>query len=422
MNKIFNVIAMLFGFSLLLIGCNDRNEIDHLAHVVVIGIDLPEEKEKYVQFEYSFQIANPQVGSSERAQAEQEPSSDIITVRASDIVAAKKLASASVTRSINFGHLQVVIVSEELARSDLLHNMIIANISDPEFRREVDFFVSKEKAREFIEKNKPKLETRPHKYYELMRSNWRTTGQVPTSTFNEYFQRLSGELYLAIYCTTERQYQNELVFDLNIADDYTAGQVPQLLGDPAQILGSAVIKNGKMIGTLTGIETSLALMLRPKEDLAPMYATFTDPLDDRFMISVRYDKQDATNISIDVKQDPTKVEVVIPLKAQLLSVPSLNDYVYNEKNQQKLKDHITRSLEESFVRLVKKMQQEYQSEPFLWHTIVRKKFWTNKQYEEYKWLEKFPNAKVNIKVDLEIESFGKQYQIPKMKHHFGDEK
>ena len=35
-------------------------------------------------------------------------------------------------------------------------------------------------------------------------------------------------------------------------------------GDPVQMIGSAVFKDGKMIGTLTGEETRITLFLRRK--------------------------------------------------------------------------------------------------------------------------------------------------------------
>ncbi len=40
-----------------------------------------------------------------------------------------------------------------------------------------------------------------------------------------------------------------------------AGQVPKRGGNPVQLIGSAVFKEGKMIGKLTGEETRIAILL-----------------------------------------------------------------------------------------------------------------------------------------------------------------
>ncbi len=390
---------------LFLSGCGDKMEMDRQAHVVVLGVDLVEEH----QLEITFQIANPQVGSSERGKAENEPPSTIVTLRAPDVIVARELANSSIPRKLTFGHLHAIIISEKLARSSAFHHVLSASTGDPELRREVNIYITKEKASEFIHANKSKIETRPHKYYEFLNEIWENNGYTPDSTVNHYFERLHGDIFLAVYATATR----EEVFNEN-EDNYIAGEVPQKGGNPVQAMGSAVVKNGRMIGTLTGEETRLALLLRQKELLHSLTASVSDPMDELHRISFRYLKNESTKVKIDVKQRPPSIDVMIPLKVQILSVPSQIDYVLNMENQKKLREHLQLSMEKSLNEIIKKMQQEFKGDPFQWHLEARSKFWTLQQFEQFDWEKQFTQANVKVNVDIEFESFGKQYKVPEI--------
>src|SRR5690606_24103352 len=128
------IAVSLWLLSVFLSGCADYAEIERLAHVGVLGLDRTDD-----QFiEVTLQIANSQVGSTDRSQAEKEPSSDTITITATDIVNAKELSKTIIPRRMSFTHLQTIIISEELARTDQLHEMIAGLIRQPEMRREMN--------------------------------------------------------------------------------------------------------------------------------------------------------------------------------------------------------------------------------------------------------------------------------------------
>ncbi|MFK4996770.1 hypothetical protein ACI2OX_02230 [Bacillus sp. N9] len=182
-------ILLISLIPFLLSGCWGKLELEERDYAVVLGLDKA--KDDHL-IDVTFQIANPQVGSSDTSTAENEPPSDIVTVSAPDILSAKELANSVLPRKVSFDHLRIIIIGEELAKTTLFHHVIGSAVIDPEVRRENNLIVSKEKASEFIKNNQPKLETRPHKYYAFMQQRWRDTGYVPYSNLNRYFQRLSG--------------------------------------------------------------------------------------------------------------------------------------------------------------------------------------------------------------------------------------
>ncbi|WHT49175.1 Ger(x)C family spore germination C-terminal domain-containing protein [Sporosarcina thermotolerans] len=372
-----------------------------------MGIDKSKEDH---MLDVTFQIENPQVGSSSLAMAQNEPPSDILTITATDILSAKELANSSVSRKLDLSQVETIIIGEAFAKSDYFHNVIASSLRDPEIRRKMIMIVSKEKAREFIDNNHAKLETRPHKYYSFMRNRWKDTGYVPISDLNRYLQRTSGALFLAIYATSERDEERR-----KNPDNYVAGQVPQKEGDPVQMIGSAVFKDGKMIGTLTGEETRSALLIRKKSMAHHYIDSIKDPKKEDLMISARVLKEEQARFRIDLTKDHPELYITVPLRVQILSTPSGIDYASNEKNQALLKRDIKKDLEEKTSKLIKKTKEEYHAEPFVWYEEVRRKFLTMEDFIKYDWQNKYRDAQIHLDFEITIESFGSTLKPQKIK-------
>jgi len=393
--------ALLLLPLLLTSGCWDQLELEEQAFVVVIGLDKGPDN----TVEVTFQIANPQVGSSDIVTAEREPPSDLVRFTASDILSAKELANSVVTRTINFAHLKTMVVHEELARSALFPHIAGAAIRDPEMRREVAMIVSREKAYDFIQKNRPQLETRPHKYFELMQQRWQETGYVPYSTLNQYLQQqVIDSMFLAIYATAQSK-----AFRVSRGeDDYLAGQVPKESGDPVQMMGAAVFENGRMIGTLTGKQVRWSQMLRRKGNVKSFITSFSDPLDKNAMVTVRLFKNGEAKIDMNLREDPPDIHVTLPLRAQILSFASLQEYATDFGKQKLLERHLKGEIEKEVLDVIRLSQRKFGGDPFEWELIARKKFMTVKAYQNYNWPKRFKRANVDVTVTLRIENFGKQ--------------
>lgn len=391
-------------FVLFLSGCGDRSELERQAFVVTIGLDKGEEEH---QVEVTFQVANPQVNTTQGAEAQNEKPSDTFTITADDLLSAKELAQSSLSREMTFSHLQTIIVGEDLAQDNLFHRIISSAMIDPEMRREAIMMVSKEPAQEFINANRPTMETRPHKYYEFMEDSWRKTGYVPISNLNIFFQRTDGELFLAAYATAQRDPKHGVD-----EDAFLAGEVPQKGGDPVQIIGSAVMHSGKMVGKLNGEETRIAQLLRYHNLIKTMTASFPDPNNEEYRVTVIMNQKSHTRIKVDTDQSPLKIEVEVPVRVQINSNLSLVDYTTSKKKRDHLKKSIEKDMEKASDSLIDKLQEEFVGEPFVWYAHARKDFWTAKDYVDYNWGQKFKDAQVDISYDVTIINYGEQLRPP----------
>lgn len=399
-------LILIFLLVLPLEGCWDRNELEDFGYVAVIGIDKRQDK----FLDITFQVTNVQIASYTRTNV-QEPASSIITLAATDVLAARELADITSTRRLTFTHTVAVIVSEELARSDDFYQLIVPLHRDIDIRGEVNFIVCREKASDFIRQNSPPLETRPGKFYIFMAERWRESGIVPESNLQRFirFTQDASSAYMAIYASSKNGVPDN-VSEYNF--DYIAGNVNKTSENPNQIIGAAIFKGGKMIGTISGEETRISIILSPRSELRRITMTFPDPLDENYKITGILDTRKNPKVRVDVKEKEPKIYVEAPVKLELIAVPSFIDYASDLKLQQLLKDSIEEYLEGRAYSLIDKSQNEFAAEPFLWSYIARKEFWTTDEYKNYDWIKSYPKAKVFVDFDLSIRNFGRQLHPP----------
>lgn len=407
---IWKRILLVLVLASLLTGCWDRRELEEQAFVVVIGID---EGEGRNNISVTFQIANPQVGSSDRATAQNEPASDIVTLSSPDFLTARDLINSKVTRRVTFSHAKILVVGEKLARSEHFFELMMATIRDPQIRRGMNIIVSREKAADFIRNNKPQLETRPHKFYDFMVGRWEDTGLVPISDINRFFQRTEADdgLYLSIYGTAKKHKTKKKGYE----DDYLPGEIETEGGDPVQMIGSAVFKEGRMIGRMSGEETRIALNLREKTDADEMMVTFPDPLSKKHRVSLRFIMRNHSKVKVDVHRPRPLISVYLPLEVEIMSIPSAINYVDDLEKQEILKEGIRKGLEKKHRAFIKRTQEEFGADPFQWGLAVRREFWTRDEYERYHWMQQYPKAEVHLEYDVKITRFGKQMRPQSIK-------
>lgn len=388
-----------------LTGCWDKHEIEEQAFVIAIGMDKGGPKNNEIKVTYL--ISNPQVGLPNTG-GELEPPKEIVTIPAPDLSTAKDLANATVSRKINFAYTKVIIVSEEMAKSTKFYPFLKSAMRDRQLRRSLDLIVSREKAADFIRNNHPNLETRPHKYYDLMSSRWKETGLVPSANLQQLLFEVQSKMdgFLSVLASTKKENTDKY----GLEDSYTAGQIDQKGGNVTEVIGGALFDQEKMVGELTGEEVRLSLMMRPKLIGKNMYTTYPDPLAPGYLVSTRLTHHLETNIEIDTNKTPIQIHVVIPLTMEIVDIPSGINYVTDMNKQRILKDALEKSEADKAARLVKKTQKVFKTDPFDWGEVAETHFLTKQAFEKFNWKEKYLDADVHVKVIVSIKGFGKEIE------------
>jgi spore germination protein KC len=410
MKKISSLL-LLSCFLLLLSGCFDKVEVEERAYVIAMGLDKAEDYEDNHRIKISFEIANPEVGTTQGGGGTEEPPYEIVTVTVNDFIAARNRLNAVVAKEITYDLLRIIIVSEDLAKDDDFIRIIYDAVKDREIRRDVHLAVSKEAASKYLEKNKPKQETRPHKYFQFMTKRGIEAGLIPDSNLHRFFRvtEHDADLFIAMYTTTETTDEEKKV----VQDEYLAGEI-NIEGktNDTQFMGSAVFKEGKMIGKLNGRETRIAVLLDETSEMNDVLTTYEDPYDDRFRIATRIIKTDPVQYTIKTNETPSKIDISVPLKIEVLSDPAMINYARNPGKQKVLKEHIEKSIKTNIEDFIEKTQEDFGASPFSLSLHARKNFLTIPEFQQYDWMKSYPSMDISVSVLVEFGEFGKQAKVP----------
>ncbi|MBT2694903.1 Ger(x)C family spore germination protein [Bacillus sp. ISL-55] len=407
MIKVFFLAAVTLSLS----GCWDQKELDEKAYVIGIGLDKHNVEGKV---RVTYLIANPEVGSQQTAGGANEPSQEIVTLVADDFISSRNTANTIVAKEISYDLLRVLIVSEELARDPDFIRIIYSSTKDREIKRSAQLIVSRENAADFIKNNKPKIETRPHKFLELMIERGQETGMIPQADLNGFFRvtESDADLYLAIYATTEKLGKDE---PKTSDDDLLAGEI-QVEGttNNAQFLGSAVFKEGQMIGRITGEETRISSLLDNTWTTEDILTALKDPFDERYKLSIRIAQRRENKYKlIPAKGRPT-IEIEVPLFIEVYSDPSMINYAKNREKVKELRKSLTAAIEKNFTEFISYTQQELRGDTFDLSIPMRKEFATLSEFREFDWMKTYPDAKVKVNVSIRFGEFGRQSKLPKL--------
>lgn len=398
--KMLLISVLVFSLT----GCWDREELEDRSYVIGIGLDHSKHKGK---IKVTMLLANPEVGSMQGGGGSTEKPREIITFDANDFIAAKVTANAIISRIISYDLLRIIVVSEELAKDPKFYTIINSAPFDKEIRSNAYLAVSKEKASEYFLKNHPRMETRPHKYYQYMIDHGIKNGLIPESTLFRFFKSTERgtDLFLAMNTTAVREKHPKFKGE----DEYYAGQV-NATGelDDTQFIGSAAFKNGVMIGKLTGQETSIVNVLDDTTNISDFLLDIPNPFPGRQKsFAVRIMKTENNKVKMNLKGASPKIFITLPLKFEVMSNPSMIDFT-KKKNREILKKAITRHMKTEHEKVLKKTQAELKGAPYPLSFHARKYFGTIQEFKKFNWNKSFRKADIYVNAEVEIVDYGKK--------------
>lgn len=393
----------------LLSGCWDKAEIESKAYVIGLGLDQSTDKGK---IKVTMLIANPEVGSMQGGGGSTENPREIITFDAIDFLTAKGTANSIISRDVSYELLKVTVVSEKLARSPKFLTTIYDTVKDKEIRMDSYLVVCKENASEYFVKNKPKMETRPHKYFQFMINHGIANGLIPDSTLLRFFKTVERgtDLPLVMYTTAERQKNPPIKGE----DEYISGQL-NATGeiDDTQFIGSAVFKNGVMFKKITGQETRVINILDDTVNMKDILINMPDPFSNNSeQIALRVTKTANNKVDMNVNGERLKIVITVPLRYELLSNPSMVNFTKSKKNREILKKHISNHIIQMQGDFLKKAQTELKGTPYPLSIYARKYFGTIQEFKKFNWSKSFLTADITIKPDVTVVDFGKAVKRP----------
>jgi len=407
--KIFAVIFMILMQTAVFTGCFDKRELDDMAYPVALGFDKGETNE----LRMTLQMAVPTniSGGESGGGGEGEKSAIVITVDTPSIYSGLSMFNTFISKQINMSHIKAIVFSKEIAQegiSKYLHAMI----RNREFRPDASIIVSRESAEEFINAVKPKLETNPAKYYELLLEGYRYTGFTTNTELISFYKKSESDSIQPIAVLAGvGKYKSSDEFDLSkstylersrnkpLEGDFKGGDLPKVGGLDIETMGLAIFDGGKMVGELDGEETTYHLMVEGKFN--SMYFTMPDPLVEGHFIVLHVRRSRLTQKDVEMIGDKPKLITKVFLEADILSIQSGYNYE-SEENIEILQSATEDYIREGIEKYLEKTVKEFKTDSNGFGNKMKSRFLTWQQWEEFDWPSKFKESTYEVEVDVKI--------------------
>lgn len=402
------ILLMLFVSA-----CFDAREIGEYAYVSMLGLDEGVTDTIRLTFHIpEFQTSGTGTdsgmggdGSNEKEKTEKE----VITIDAPSLLSGVAILNNSIPKILNFMHMKVIIISEELAKSGKAGETVAGLMKYRQIRGITNIIVCKGTAQEFIKAFKPYQGGLITETVEELITRSESTGFITNYTFRDMYNRIKSPTtqFLGIYGAVNEgknlKDDGSSFTGFKIPGDYLAGETPVKGGPKVELFGSAVFDGDKMVGTLTGFETQMVCLVH--DTLKRAAFTIQDPLSPDLYIPIEIKEFEKPKVKIDLSGNKPKIHLEIKLEGDITSIPSRIHYEETKKNkvlEQAFEEFIKTGIERTFLK-----SRQLKVDVFDFGRTAIKQFMTIPQWEEYKWAEKFLEAELDARVDFTIRRTGK---------------
>ena len=364
-----------------LTGCAGYEELNNLSIVTAVAFDKTDNN-----YELSFLIANsPKAQTSAK---EGEAKTTVYEGKGKTIAEASKNIEQIVPKKIYLGHINVVIISEDIAKDGFLK---IADwlLRNPQTRKKFYLLQAKDEKAKNILKIVSPLESFPSQSIAtLIESNAETKSIATSITYSNFISQILEKGYDPVLPT--------ITIKGNVKDGSNEKNLETTEPETYLALGPlAIYKKDKLEGFSTEKE-SWAINVLKNEAKEVNY-------------NVKYQNQDISIETSSLKSkikiiDTNNIEITISGKGDIYNINNkINIQNYKEIN--KIEKAWSNSLKKDLLKVIKKVQTKYKADIFGFGNLIYKNNPKTWEKLEKEWNSKyFPNLNIKIKTNLKIDA------------------
>lgn len=396
--------------SLCLAGCWGSKESDEVAYILAMGFDKGEKDNLVV----TVSIANPRSlagGGGGGGGGESEKNTVVYSVETYAPLAVPNLLNTTIDRRLSLLHAKAFVFSEEIAREGI-GKWLLPLVRNREVRGTSQIFISRGKAREFIENNNPFLDLSPAKQYDLiydMSGEHGLYSSIQMTQFYNYLKSDSIEATAPLVGVHLGELESAKPGAAQGGDlalgKYVAGEVPIAGRNKAQFIGTAVFHNDKMKGTLNGQETRYYLMIRGL--FGNGVTSVADPLSEEpAFVGFRVQQARGPEYKVNIDENgKVSIDVDIFLEPEITGYTGVNTIVRADLKPI-YEEAFSKYIEQGCNTVIKRTQEELLSDIFGFGQHLKHRFWTVQAWEEFNWHDRYPDADINVSVHSHIRRSG----------------
>lgn len=362
---------------LLLGGCTEFDQVEELAFAEVLGLDITEDG----RIKASIQL--PKIAGQRSEDSSSSSSSQLVYSAAGKTLdEALHLLQWAVPRRLDLSQLELIVVSETLARSERFLKTADTIMATPRLYTAARLAVCSGNARAFVAGEKPVIGTRTSTELTATFADYARNGFIPDETFSDVFYR-TRSIYsdaLAIHAFTVSQSEAQS----DSGSQSASAMMPSYadadhieMQNSNRLLGAAILRKGRMIGTLSAEEYLYCKLLRGEQQVFPFSAAEK---------TVGLTTLGTPSIVIDHVADPMRLDVTLHL-----SIVSSSNAAAVEPIQAELEQKLTDVIHTC---------QQMGAEPFGFADIAAAAFLTVHDWTQFDWINHFKSSQININVQI----------------------
>lgn len=389
-------------------GCFGGRETDEVAIVLAVGID----KGKNAPIQMTITLANPRnfaTGGGQGGGGGEGQQEAFITtsIEGPSIWECYLLFNSHGTRQMSFQHTRAYLFGEEIARQGI-EKYLVALLRNREVRRNSSLIICQGSAKEFMEKNKPKLESSPAKQFQFMDQMSDITGFFPNGDIHRFYTTLkslhSSPTTGMVAISQGREASEKAVQPLKIP--YKAGEVPQSKGsNAAQFIGAAIFRDDRMVDKITGDETRTMMLLQDQFQLSTFTMRDPNPQYKNNVITLRLRRAKPSKVQLTQTEDQLKIHQTIFLEGEFWSIQSGENYEKPDKKKI-VEEAFDRQMEKLAQGLIDKTKEKDYGDIFHYDRHYRKTLHSWEDWYNLRWKEIYDQAEITVDFKTNIRRTG----------------
>lgn len=425
-------ITFIAGFSNSYIS----RRIEHLAYVLVLGIDKGEK----ARLKISIQFINV---SSSSSGASSDSSQIVLTsCEANSMFSGLNLLNSYIGKEINLAHCSVVVFSEEIAKEGI-SSEIYSLINNEEIRSSANIVVTNCKAYDYINNSKPNLENLTSKYFDTFDITSKLTGYFSNITLGNFFNNLSesnsdpiavlgglnstarseegkassnsseesssssksgnsnninGEASNSNSSSQDVEEQEKQEIETN-QNNLVAGKSSIVGGRGTENLGLAIFSGDKYIGELTAWESICHSLITNSIDTCII--SVEDPLVENKQLEIQLSPNKKSKITSNIENGAININIELNLIANIISLNSNINYEDTDTIN-KISTATQNRLNDELNKYFDKTARKYNVDIDKYYLSILKYFPYQKNFDDFNYKEKLKNANFNCNTHVNI--------------------
>lgn len=370
--KITLLLLIILINTIFVTGCWNYREVDEMSIVAGLAVD------KGIGNQYQITVEIVQISAGKETK---KTSKTITTEGKTMFDAARNMITLS-GKKLYWSHAKVIILSKEIA-SEGITKIIDWYNRDSETREDIHILISKgASAKEIFDAQGITQDIKSFTLDEIIK-NQVSLGKAPKTDI----------LQFDIQAQTKGISQVIPTVNLKKVDEKMTPQV----------IGTAIIKNDKLVGFLNGEETK-DLIFIINEVKGGILVEETQANDETNFVSLEIFKS-KTKITPIVDGKDIKINMSVDTTVAIGETTSTENF-FDDNKQMKLEQSAGNTLKKRIESLVEKIQSEYDADIFGFGAKLQEdklKAWKN---VDDNWEEVFKDLKVNVKTKVHIKNSG----------------